>query len=177
MASQPADPPRDGAGKYVRSLETAERDAEAARLRSKGMKYRDIAAELGIDVHSAHNAVKRAMTAAVVEDGAEALAFELRRLDEELERLDDLYGRVMEVLEREHVTVSQGHVVYMDGGGAVPDDEWILKAVDRLVKIDESRRRNGESRRRLLGLDQPAKTQLSGDLTYQIVGIDPADLT
>jgi len=163
---------RGGNGQYIRDLATAERDAEAARLRSLGHTYRDIAGILDIDVHTAHDAVKRAMNAVVAEDGANALAFELRRLDEELVRLDDLYAKVMEVLEREHVTVSQGRVVTMDDGATVPDDDWILKAVDRLVRIDESRRRNGESRRRLLGLDQPVKTQLSGGLTYEVVGVD-----
>lgn len=168
---------RGGDGKFIRDLATAERDAEAAQLRSTGMPYRKIAAQLGINVHTAHDAVKRAMAEVVQEDGAEALAFELRRLDEELERLDDLYGKVMAVLEREHVTVSQGRVVTMDDGATVPDDDWILKAVDRLVRIDESRRRNGESRRRLLGLDQPVKTQISGGLTYEVVGVDPEALT
>lgn len=167
---------RDGNGKFIQTLEDVERDAEAARLRSRGYSYRRIASELGIDVKNAHNAVKRAIKAVVEEPAEEALAFELRRLDEELERLDDLYGKVVAVLEREHVTVSQGRVVTMEDGATVPDDDWILKAVDRLVKIDESRRRNGESRRRLLGLDQPAKTQVSGGVTYELVGIDPEAL-
>jgi DNA-binding CsgD family transcriptional regulator len=164
-------------GQFTRTPDTVARDAEAARLRSKGLSYRAIATELDVDVATAHAAVKRALAEIITEPAEEALAFELARLDAELVRLDDLYRKVEEVLAREHVTVSQGKVVTMDGGETVPDDDWILKAVDRLVKIDESRRRNGESRRRLLGLDQPAKTQLSGGLTYEIVGVDPAQLT
>jgi uncharacterized protein YerC len=168
----PPGPTRGGGGQFVRTVETAEQDAEAARLRSRGMTYRQIAAQLGVDVSTAHRAVQRALAEIVAEPAADAVAFELQRLDEELQRLDDLYARVIEVLEREHVTVSQGRVVTMDDGSPVPDDDWILRAVDRLVKIDDSRRKNGESRRKLLGLDSPLKTQLSGGLTYEIVGID-----
>jgi hypothetical protein len=163
-------------GKYVQTLEGIERDAEAARLRSKGKSYRQIATALGCDVHVAYDAVKRVIAAVLGEPAEAAIHFELERLDAELRRLDKLYRTVTAVLEREHVTVSQGRVVTMDDGATVPDDDWILKAVDRLVKIDESRRRNGESRRRLLGLDQPAKTQVTGGLTYEIVGISPDDL-
>ncbi|MDH6116894.1 uncharacterized protein YerC [Kitasatospora sp. GAS204A] len=173
MSNNPAT--RGGDGRFDRNVATAEQDAEAARLRSRGLTYRQIATELGVDVATAHRAVKRALDAVVAEPAADALSFELQRLDEELVRLDDLYGRVVEVLEREHVTVSQGRVVEHDGL-AVPDDDWILRAVDRLVKIDESRRRNGESRRKLLGLDSPVKTQISGGLTYEVVGVDPEAL-
>lgn len=180
MTDQPnamAGQTRDGNGQFTRDPETVVRDAEAARLRSRGLSYRQIAAQLDMHPSSAYEAVKRAMADIIAEPAADAIAFELDRLDAELVRLDDLYRKVEEVLGREHVTVSQGKLVTMDDGDTVPDDDWILKAVDRLVKIDESRRRNGESRRRLLGLDQPAKTQVSGGLTYEIVGVDPAQLT
>jgi hypothetical protein len=170
------DQPRGGNGKWTRGLATAQRDAEAARLRSEGNSYRAIAQALGVDVHTAHDAVRRAMQAVVAPAGEIAIAHELGLLDEELLRLDDLYAKVVQVLEREHVTVSQGRVVYGEDGAAVPDDDWILKAVDRLVRIDDARRRNSESRRRLLGLDQPVKTQISGGLTYEVIGIDPEAL-
>jgi len=164
--------PRGNHGQFARDPSTVMTDAEAADLRSQGLSYREIAARMGTSVSTAHDAVNRAMAEVITEPAAEALAFELRRLDEELVRLDGLYERVIDVLEREHVTVSQGRVVTMDDGSTVPDDDWILKAVDRLVKIDDQRRRNGESRRRLLGLDQPVKAQVSGGITYEVVGVD-----
>jgi hypothetical protein len=170
------DQPRDGNGLFIKTITSTERDAAAARLRSEGKSYRQIATNLGIDVHTAHDAVRRAMQAVVAPAGEQAVNYELGLLGEELLRLDDLYATVVEVLEREHVTVSQGRIVRDDDGGAVPDDDWILKAVDRLVRIDEARRRNSESRRRLLGLDQPTKTQVSGGVTYEVVGINPEDL-
>jgi hypothetical protein len=49
------------------------------------------------------------------------------------------------------------------------DDGPVLSAIDRLVRISESRRK-------LLGLDQPAKMNVSGGLTYEVVGIDPEAL-
>lgn len=160
-----------GDGKFLRRVDTAERDAEAAQLRSQGMSYRKIAAQLGIDLHTAHDAVQRALASIVAEPAAAALAFELERLDDELVRLNELYRRVEEVLNREHITVSQGHVVEHDGI-PVPDDDWILRAAEQLRRIDESRRKNGESRRKLLGLDSPTKMAVSGGLTYEVVGVD-----
>lgn len=168
---------RDGSGKFIPTVDTAARQAEAARLRSLGKTYRAIAEDLGIDVHQAFDDVKNAMKAVVQEPAAMAIQFELDRLDETLCRLDEMREEVMAVLKREHVTVSQGHIVTMDDGSPVPDDDWILKAIDRLIRIEDARDRNGTSRRKLLGLDQPTKTQVSGGLTYEVVGVDPAQLT
>jgi hypothetical protein len=148
-------------GKWVRTLEGAERDAEAARLRSKGKSYRQIAAALGCDVHVAHSAVKRVIAEIITEPAEAAIAFEL-------ERLDRLHRAAMKVLERHHVTVSNGKVVEVDGQPLL-DDGPVLSAIDRLVRISESRRK-------LLGLDQPAKMNVSGGLTYEVVGIDPEAL-
>jgi hypothetical protein len=49
------------------------------------------------------------------------------------------------------------------------DDAPVLNAVDRLVKISESRRK-------LLGLDAPAKVQSEGTVRYSIDGVNPEDL-
>ncbi|NUP23448.1 MAG: hypothetical protein HOZ81_46820 [Streptomyces sp.] len=162
MADQTRDQARDGNGQYTRDPETVARDAEATRLRSRGLSYRQIAAELGMHPSSAYAAVQRAMAEVIAEPASEALAFELARLDE-------LHRAALGVLERRHVTVSNGRVIYVDDKPLL-DDGPVLQAIDRLVKISESRRR-------LLGLDQPAKTQVSGGLMYEIVGVDPAELS
>jgi hypothetical protein len=166
-------------GTYVATPETAERDAEAARLRGRGLSYRAIAAELGVDVHTAHDAVKRALTAIRAEP-----AEEVRTL--ELERLDRMWDAVLAVLEREHITVSQGRVVrkrVLDEAGdpiivgtdkddkpifreeEVLDDGPVLNAVDRLLRIQQRRAA-------LLGLDMPAKVDVGGQLRYEIVGVE-----
>lgn len=151
---------RDRQGQYTRNPATTDTDAEAARLRSRGLSYRQIAEQLGMSVSSAHDAVRRAMAAVIAEPASDAIAFEL-------DRLDRMYQAALKVLESHHVTVSQGKVVELDG---VPleDDGPVLAAIDRMVKISESRRK-------LLGLDQPAKTQVSGELRYELIGVNPAE--
>ncbi|MGW1433116.1 hypothetical protein ACWD6K_31410 [Streptomyces sp. NPDC002431] len=139
--------PHDGRGRFVRTLTTAERDAAAADLRSKGWTYRRIAAQLGYNHRAdAYNAVQRVLKETVREAGEE-----LRTL--ELERLDALYAAATEVLEREHVTVSNGRVVDLNGM-PLPDDGPVLAAIDRLLKIQERRAK-------LLGLDAPAKAAVT----------------
>lgn len=155
------DQARDGGGKFIRTVETAERDAKAARMRSRGMSYRDIARALHIDVRTAHTAVKNAMQEIIREDAEAAIQFEL-------DRLDEMHQAALKVLERHHIVVSNGQVVRLDGE-PMQDDGPVLSAIDRIVRISESRRK-------LLGLDQPAKTQVSGGVTYEVVGINPDDL-
>lgn len=178
------DPTRGGDGRYTRSTETAERDAEAARLRSRGWSYRRIATELQIDVATAHAAVQRALRAIVEEPAAD-----VRQL--ELDRLDQLYEAALKVLERRHVHVAGGKVVTRiteyatdDDGNILldenhepraktveelEDDAPVLKAVETLLKIQARRAA-------LLGLDAPVKADLGGKLTYEIHGINQEDL-
>ena len=171
-----ADQGRDYRGRFIRGIETAQRDAEAARLRSKGWSYRRIAAHFGIDHHSAYNAVHRALRDTLQEPAEELRTLELQRLDEELERLEELETAARKVLARQHLTVApSGQVVY-HGSEPLVDDGPALAAIDRLLKIDEQRRKNSESRRKLLGLDKPAKLEHSGSLRYELVGVDPQDL-
>jgi len=80
------------------------------------------------------------------------------------------------VLERNHFTVTQGGQVVYHGGEALVDDAPVLAAIDRLLKIDEQRRRVDERRSKLLGLDMPTKVEHSGGVTYEIIGVNPQDL-
>lgn len=174
---------RGGDGRFTRTLETAQRDARAAQLRSDGWSYRKIAAELGVDVATAHAAVQRALKATVEEPAAEVRALEI-------ERLDQLYEATVQVLRREHVTVSQGRVVrarvlnengspivigHEDDGTPIfreqeiLDDGPTLKAVEVALKIQARRAA-------LLGLDAERKVDVGGQLTYEIIGVNPEDL-
>lgn len=83
-------------------------------------------------------------------------ALQLERLEAELLRLDDLEGRARQVLDRHHVTVNNGRVITI-GDEPLQDDGPVLAAIDRLIKIEDARRRNNESQRRLLGLDAPTR--------------------
>lgn len=138
--------PRSGRGRFVKSLETAKRDAEAAQLRASGKTYDQIADALGFSDRSlARRAVERALAATVREP-----ADELRQL--ELIRLDALWVEAVKVMTTEHITVNNGRVIVVDG---VPlkDDGPTLSAIDRLLKIMERRAK-------LIGLDSPAKVEV-----------------
>lgn len=155
-------PRSNGTNRFVRTPETARQDARAAELRAEGYSYQQIADELGFsDRGRAHHAVRRALR-----DIAEKPAAAVRDL--ELRRLDAMYEAVMEVLERRHVTVSHGKVIEHDGGPLI-DDAPVLAAVDRLLKIQARRAA-------LLGLDAETKVNLSGGVTYEIIGVDPEAL-
>jgi predicted transcriptional regulator len=170
---------RDPGGKFTRDLATAERDAEATKLRARGLSFRAIAAELGMSPSSAHEAVQRCLAEAPAE-----AAGELRPL--ELERLDEMWRAVSAVMKRDHVTVSQGRIVrarVLDENGdpiivttdkdgkpifreeEILDDGPVLAAVGRLLDIQKRRAA-------LLGLDAPQKVEQGGKLTYEIVGVD-----
>lgn len=151
--------PRDPRGRLVPSLKSTERDARAADLRSKGRSYQQIADELGFcDRGEAHHAVDRALTAIVREPARAVLHFELERLDAELGRLDAMEAKVRKVLEARHITVNNGRVIlHPDTNEPMEDDAPVLQAVDRLLKIEDARRRNGERRAKLTGIEAAVK--------------------
>jgi hypothetical protein len=125
-----------------RRIAVAQRRAQALKLRLTGARYDDIAAQLGYSTRAAAiQDVQRALVASVHEP-----AEELRAL--EVQRLDMLWQTALRVLTRQHVTVSNGKVVHLDGT-PVKDDGPILAAIDRLLRIQERRAK-------LLGL--PSRT-------------------
>lgn len=93
-------------------------------------------------------------------------ALELARLEAALERLHHMEESVRTVMARKHVTVNNGRVIYI-GDEPMEDDTFVLQAVDRLNRIEESRRRTSESIRRLLGLDMPIKVDQTVTETTQ----------
>lgn len=125
------EPGRSGAGRFMRTLEGAERDAEACRLKARGWTYGRIAEELEYANESgARKAVKRTLDKAPAE-----AAEELRAVMQM--QLEYLYSRVMEALERKHLTVSQGGKVVVHNGEELLDDGPIFQGADRAVRILE----------------------------------------
>lgn len=147
----------------------AERRTRVVELRDQGLTFREIAEQTGQSVAVVwkhyQNAV-RDIPAAAVAAHSETLA---RRLAEQLHRIDMEREAVLEVLAARHVTVSQGRVV-TENGEPILDDGPVLTAVDRLVKLDDQEAK-------LLGLYAEKKISMSGGVRYEVVGIDPADLT
>jgi hypothetical protein len=166
---------RNPAGKFTQDPETARRNAEACELRAKGWSYRKLAAHFDVDYKTIYDAVQDTLREITREPAEELRTLMLERLDAELVRLNGLEEAARQVLERHHVTVSNGQIVFL-GGEPLIDDAPVLAAIDRLLKIDEQRRKNDESRRKLLGLDQPAKVEHSGGVRYELIGVDPQDL-
>lgn len=150
---------RDAQGRFTYTAESARRDAAAADLRAQRYSYQRIADELGFNGKGdAWRAVQRALKA-IVQDSAENL------IRAEAAQLDELYVEALEVLQRDHLTVSHGKIIYGEDGEPLLDDAPKLQAIDRLVKIRESYRK-------LHGLDAATKTEVSGGVRYEIVGVD-----
>lgn len=157
--------PRNGKGRFVRNVDTAARDAEAARLRTRGMSYRQIAEQLGYaDESNVARAVRKVLLETVQEAGDELRAVEVARLDAML--------RVAwEVMETQHVTVQHGKVVVdLDTGEPLRDHGPTLAAIDRVLKI-------AGQRAELLGLNAPKKIETDGVVKYVIEGVDLGKLT
>ena len=125
------------------TLEDLEREITAVEMRRDGRTYDEIALELGYANRSgAYQAVSRCLARRAKEPSDEV------RLHE-LERQDYMWRKVVAVLENQHITVSNGKVVTIDGV-PIADDAPVLQAVDRLIKIQERRAK-------LLGLDAPSR--------------------
>jgi hypothetical protein len=158
--------PQDSRGRFTHSQIAADKAAHALRLRTANpkMTYQQIADEVGYSnkgdawraIQDAREAVKRAA-------GAELVAAEAQQLD-------DLFAAALEVLDRDHVVVSHGRIVCDNDGNPLLDDGPKLAAIREMRAIRESYRK-------LYGADQPTQVAVSGAVRYEVVGVDPADLT
>lgn len=161
---QPPIPRQGSSGRFAPRPETQLKRARACELAAQGLTYRAIAAEMGVDVHTAYGYVQDALKATLKEP-----AENLVRL--ESERIDFLYSRALEILERSHVTVSHGKVICDDTGQPIPDDGPKLAAIREMRTLRESFRK-------LRGLDSPSKVSIDaqnlgaeiGDMLAQLAG-------
>jgi hypothetical protein len=156
-------------GRYIRTPEQAQRDAQAADLRADGHTLQHIADTLGYsDRSAARRGIQRALRD-IVQGPAERL------LALHMDRLELLYAAATDILERDHPVVSHGKVVTM------PDPETgeekpLIDDGPKLAAIREARS-TLDAFWSLTGMKQPAKVQVSGGVRYEVVGVDPADLT
>jgi predicted DNA-binding protein YlxM (UPF0122 family) len=125
------------------TVDDAQNAADAARLRAIGLSYRQIAERQGVSQSTAYDRVKRALAAVPVE-----AVRELRQV--ELERLDMLVAKAWQVLEDTHPYVTREGKVLEDLEDAGP----VLQAITTLQRLSESRRK-------LLGLDAPTRTEIT----------------
>lgn len=160
-------PPSRGEHGNTRHV-AAENRKRTVELRDQGLSFRQIAAELNLDLHAVWRHYQKAMRDIPAEAIAEHAANQAKRRAEQLERIDMERESVMEVLTAFHVTVSQGRVVDLDGD-PVADTAPVLAAIDRLVKLDDQ-----ESK--LLGLYAKTEVNVSGGVKYEVVGVPVEDL-
>lgn len=156
-------------GQFERGMDTVQRDAQATELRAQRLTYQQIADQLGYSSKGdAWRAIRRARA-----DVARPAVTKL--IQTESEELDDLYVMAREIIDHHHVTVSHGKVVTWLNPETrqeepLPDDGPKLAAIQTALRIRESYRK-------LHGLDQPAQIAVSGAVRYEVVGVDPEDLT
>lgn len=167
--------PRDGKGNFLPSPDSDARDAEAFRMRTREATLNEIALALGyVDASHVQKALKRHLARIVT-----PTADEYRKVMDD--QLSSMHREVLRVLEATHYKVNNGVVVYhrpVDCGCVgdlaescphykpLVDDAPVLAAVDRLVKIQESRRK-------LYGLDAPVKHEVEvSTVTVTVKGAD-----
>lgn len=141
----------------------AMKQAEALRLRTRGLTFRQIAEELQVDVATAHRYVKAALAELAAQtrsDTRELRALELARLDELLARVwpfatGDLTPLIRELEERQaelaevdpkkakKSVVAKLLEAFVDG---IPQDDYLKRALN-IIQL----------RSRLLGLEAPVK--------------------
>lgn len=155
MANPNQDARTHKTGRYVRTPETAARDAEAARLHGEGWTYQEIADHFGwATKSSAYLAVERALR----DVAAPAKGVRDRR-DRELQLLWD---SALEILNNHHVVVSNGKVIELDGQ-PLQDDGPRLQAIEQLRKVNESRRK-------LDGIDAPSRVSVEAEQLGREIG-------
>lgn len=121
---------------HARSVQSQLKSRDVLALRARGMSYVDIADTLGISKSNAHIHVQHALA-----DLREEILNEAENLVAlELERLDNLWLSLYPQLS-----------AVDEEGNAAPT----LSAIDRALRIMERRAK-------LLGLDAPARTELTG---------------
>ena len=140
----------DGHGRFVRVIENAELDREAARLYQRFSSYSEVARVQGVEVSTVQRRVARAL--AGEPDDNIALA---RKVS--LARLNAMAVIAQGIAEEEFLAHSNGRVVGIqdDQGHFVPlrDRGPNLAAVDRLRQIEDQRNR-------LLGTYAPVSARL-----------------
>ncbi len=143
------DTPRGQHGKVIRTPAQIATDHEAAGLKNRGLSYRKIAAEMGwANPSTAFYAVQRAIADIPREETEELIARELLKLDY-------MEEQAAEIMHKHHCHISaSGKVVTLDGE-ILTDDGPALQAMDRLLKI-------ADRRAKLLGLNAPTRTELTG---------------
>lgn len=152
---------RNGRGRFVRTVEQAEKDREIAEY-CVGRKFRDVAQHFGLSVSTVYEARERALQA-VIEPAGDAV------LAAELVKLDVAEAAVIKVLRAHHVIVSDGRIVVdKDSGEKLTDSKPVLDAVRTWLGVLDKRAKYrglyAPEEVRVLDATDAAIRQLAGEL-------------
>lgn len=146
--------------------EKTERNAEIIRQYSRGMTQRQIAELHGINRQAVQQIIARHRAHLDPVDKSEAITAAA-------ELLDELIAEAMQVVQSDPAPMVAGkdgtHVIDPESGTYVRDHTGRLAAMREVRGLLERKSK-------LLGLDSPVRTELAGELTYKIEGIDPEDI-
>lgn len=131
-------------GKTGNPAQRADMAARAYSMSLRGETNVAIGQELGVSRETVRTLLREYIDALTV-----PLAEEMRKA--ESDKLDRLEAVAWKLLEENHVAFQHGKVVSLDGK-PISDKEPVFKAIDRLLKTSESRRK-------LWGIDVPVKTE------------------
>jgi DNA-binding CsgD family transcriptional regulator len=142
------------------------RDAEILRLWTTGHTQTAIGKRYGLTQQRVQQIIERERRTIGDTDRQ-------RIIEREIAFLDQIRRTAMDIADvtPAPATTPKGDlVVDPDDGRIVRDHSERLAALARAQATSQDLRR-------LLGLDQPVKAELSGGVRYEIVGVDPRDLT
>ena len=118
-----------------RTAEAMEKDARAYDLFRRGLSYRQIAAEMD---WKSPNAAFEAVRRAAKENATDPLEAQAAR-QVFLDRFQDYRRAAQRVLSTRHYVASaqSGKLTYGPDGNPLLDDDPVLRALDRLLKVDD----------------------------------------
>jgi len=144
-------PPRNGHGRYIRAIQTIDRDRRAAELVTQGWTYEQAAKELGYsDRGDTWRAVQKIRQEAARLDGTSE---EIRR--QQLAELTELRRRIWDQLNNPLPAIDRlGRIVLDGNGNPVPDAQALTAAGTLLVRVNEriARIRGTDAPRRAITL-------------------------
>lgn len=136
------------------------------RLWAEGYTQKAIGERFGIN--------DRAVSAIIQRERIKMHAYDRDELiQREIAFLDDLRTRAIEIANQPGTPVTAGK----DGNLVIdPDTGTVVRSKTEQIAAMREARGTSQDMRRLCGLDQPVKTETTGQIRYEILGVSPDEL-
>lgn len=138
-----------------------ERNAEIMAWVARGRTQRTIAAHFGLDQSTVSEIIQRERNRSPI-DKQDAIATQVEILDQLIEEMRELAE-----MKGAPVTAGKDGDVVRD-----PDDQSVVRDYGLRVNATAQLKSLLERKSKLLGLDSPTRTELSGGVTYEIRGVN-----